>query len=329
MPSPFLAEVRRALRVRHYSIRTERAYLGWIKRFIRFHAFRHPKDLGPAEISSFLTWLANERDVSAATQSQALSSLVFLYVQVLGFPLERLTDIERARKPKQLPAVFTEEEVGRVLNRLEGVYWLMAAMLYGSGLRLMECVRLRVKDVDFHYRCVVVRDGKGRKDRVVTLADGLIEPLRAQLAIVEQIHTHDIDAGFGRVWIPEALARKYPSAPSELGWQFVFPAARRSIDPRSGQVRRHHVDPSGLQRAVRAAIRKAGITRKASCHTFRHSFATHLLANGADIRTVQEQLGHRDLRTTQVYTHLLERGGNAVVSPLNRLLPHLATRSGR
>jgi len=328
MPSPFLAEVRRALRVRHYSIRTERAYLGWIKRFIRFHDFRHPQDLGPAEISRFLTWLATERDVSAATQSQALSSLMFLYVQVLGLPLERLTDIERARKPKQLPAVFTEDEVARVLNRLEGVHWLMAAMLYGSGLRLMECVRLRVKDIDFHYRCVLVRDGKGRKDRVVTLADGLIEPLRAQLALIEQIHTHDVEAGFGTVWIPEALARKYLNAPSELGWQFVFPAARRSVDPRSGAVRRHHVDPSGLQRAVRAAIRQAGITRKASCHTFRHSFATHLLANGADIRTVQEQLGHRDLRTTQVYTHLLERGGNAVVSPLNRLLPRLDGRRG-
>jgi len=326
MPSPFLAEVRRALRVRHYSMRTERAYLGWIKRFIRFHDFRHPKDLGPADISRFLTWLATERTVAAATQSQALSSLVFLYVQVLGFPLERLTDVERARKPKQLPAVFTEDEVARVLNRLEGVHWLMAAMLYGSGLRLMECVRLRVKDVDFHYRCVLVRDGKGRKDRVVTLADGLMEPLRVQLAQVEQIHAHDVAAGFGSVWIPEALARKYPNAPSELSWQFVFPAARRSVDPRSSEVRRHHADPSGLQRAVRAAIRQAGITRKASCHTFRHSFATHLLANGADVRTVQEQLGHRDLRTTQVYTHLLERGGNAVVSPLNRLLPRLDRR---
>jgi integron integrase len=326
MPSPFLADVRQALRVRHYSIRTERAYIDWTKRFIRFHDFRHPKDLGPADISRFLTWLATERDVSAATQSQALSALVFLYVHVLGFPLERLTDIERARKPKQLPAVFTEEEVARVLNRLEGVHWLMAAMLYGSGLRLMECVRLRVKDVDFHYRCVVVRDGKGRKDRVVTLADGLVEPLRAQLGLVEQIHLHDLDAGFGNVWMPEALSRKYPSAASELAWQFVFPAARRGADPRSGEVRRHHVDASSLQRAVRVAIRAAGISRKASCHTFRHSFATHLLANGADIRTVQEQLGHRDLRTTQVYTHLLERGGNAVVSPFNRLLPRLDGR---
>jgi integron integrase len=217
--------------------------------------------------------------------------------------------------------VFTEQEVVRVLAALEGQNWLMAALLYGSGLRLMECVRLRVKDVDFGYRCIVVRDGKGRKDRVVTLADVLTTHLKEQITQVTRLHERDLAAGCGSVWLPFALERKYPSASRQLDWQYVFPAARRSADPRTGAIHRHHRDPSGLQRAVRGAIRRAGITRKASCHTFRHAFATHLLASGADIRTVQEQLGHRDVRTTQIYTHLLGRGAGAVISPLNRLLP--------
>jgi integron integrase len=329
MPSALLTDLRNALRVRHNSLRTERTYVDWIKRFIRFHDFRHPKELAPRDISRFLTWLAIQRNVSAATQSQALSAIVFLYVHVLHQPVERLAEVERARKPRQLPSVFSEQEVTRVLAELAGRYWLMAALLYGSGLRLMECIRLRVKDVDFGYRCLLVRDGKGGRDRVVTLADGLIEPLRDQLRVVVRLHQRDLEAGFGRVFLPHALARKYPNAAREGAWQFAFPAVRRSADPRSGEVRRHHVDPSSLQRAVKGAIARAGITRKASCHTFRHSFATHLLANGADIRTVQEQLGHRDLRTTQIYTHLLERGGRAVVSPLNRLLPDLPCASGR
>lgn len=323
MPSPLLSALREAIRVRHYSIRTERAYVGWAKRFIRFHGYRHPEELGSADISRFLTWLATDRNVSASTQSQALSALLFLYAQVLNRPLKDLADMERARKPKQMPSVFTEAEVVRVLAELDGHHWLMAALLYGSGLRLMECVRLRVKDVDFGYRCIIVRDGKGHKDRVVTLADGLISHLREQVTTVQRRHQRDLASGYGSAWMPQALSRKYPNASREFAWQFVFPAARRSADPRTGEVHRHHVDPSGLQRAVRAAIRRAGVTRHASCHTFRHSFATHLLANGADIRTVQEQLGHQDLRTTQIYTHLLERGGGAVVSPLNRLLPDL------
>lgn len=323
MPSPLLSALREAIRVRHYSIRTERAYVGWVKRFIRFHGYRHPEELGSADISRFLTWLATDRHVSASTQSQALSALLFLYAQVLNRPLNDLADMERARKPKHLPSVFTEEEVIRVLAELDGHHWLMAALLYGSGLRLMECVRLRVKDVDFGYRCIIVRDGKGRKDRVVTLADGLIGHLREQVVAVQRRHERDLVSGYGSVWLPQALSRKYPNAAREFAWQFVFPAPRRSVDPRTGEIHRHHVDPSGLQRAVRAAIRRAGITRRASCHTLRHSFATHLLAGGADIRTVQEQLGHQDLRTTQIYTHLLERGGAAVVSPLNRLLPDL------
>jgi len=326
MPSPLLSTLRQAIRVRHYSIRTERAYVGWVKRFIRFNGYRHPEELGAADISRFLTWLAAERNVSASTQSQALSALLFLYANVLNRPLKDLGDMERARKPKQLPSVFTGQEVVRVLAELDGHHWLMTALLYGSGLRLMECVRLRVKDVDFGYRCIVVRDGKGRKDRVVTLADGLISHLREQITTVNPSLTCLGPSGYGSAWLPQALSRKYPNAARELAWQFVFPAARRATDPRTGEIHRHHVDPSGLQRAVRAAIRRAGITRRASCHTFRHSFATHLLAGGADIRTVQEQLGHQDLRTTQIYTHLLERGGAAVISPLNRLLPDL--RSG-
>ncbi len=319
MPSPLLTELRQAIRVRHYSIRTERAYVDWVKRFIRFHGTRHPRELGADEVSAFLTWLAVTRNVSAATQNQALNALTFLYANVLGRPLERLPETVRARTPEHLPSVFTEEEVLKVLGELEGQNWLMAALLYGSGLRLMECVRLRVKDVDFGYRCIVVRDGKGRKDRVVTLADGLAPHLESQVERVARLHERDLAAGHGEVWLPAALQRKYVNAARELAWQYVFPAARRSTDPRTGEIRRHHCDPSTLQKAVRRAIQRAGITRKASCHTFRHSFATHLLASGADIRTVQEQLGHRDVRTTQIYTHLIQRGASGVASPFDRV----------
>ncbi len=319
MPSPLLTELRQAIRVRHYSIRTERAYVDWVKRFIRFHGTRHPGELGADEVSAFLTWLAVTRNVSAATQNQALNALTFLYANVLGRPLERLPETVRARTPEHLPTVFTEEEVLKVLGELEGQNWLMAALLYGSGLRLMECVRLRVKDVDFGYRCIVIRDGKGRKDRVVTLADGLVPHLESQIERVARLHERDLAAGHGEVWLPAALERKYVNAARELAWQYVFPAARRSVDPRTGETRRHHCNRSTLQKAVRRAIQRAGITRKASCHTFRHSFATHLLASGADIRTVQEQLGHRDVRTTQIYTHLIQRGASGVASPFDRV----------
>ena len=325
MPSELIARLRNAVRVRHYSVRTEKAYVAWTKRYVRFHGMTHPKELRSDDVAAFLTWLAVDRDVSASTQNQALNALVLLYKEVLNQPLEFVRGTVRAKRPQHVPTVFSEEEVLRVLAQLDGDCWLMAALLYGSGLRLMECVRLRVKDVDFDHRCIVVRDGKGAKDRVVTLADGVIPHLREQVSRVRLLHARDLAAGYGSVWLPDALARKFVNAPRELGWQYVFAARNRSADPRSGEIRRHHVDPSVLQKAVKSAIVRAGITKKASCHTFRHSFATHLLASGADIRTVQEQLGHKDVRTTQIYTHLLGRGANAVSSPLNRLLAGLAT----
>lgn len=326
MASPLLNQIREAIRVRHYSIRTEHTYVDWVKRYIRFHGMKHPKAMGAPEVQRFLTWLAVERNVAAATQNQALNALVFLYREVLGMDLGEFASSVRAKKPTNLPTVFTEAEVMDVLAHLEGQQWLMAALLYGSGLRLLECLRLRVKDIDFHYRCLYVRSGKGAKDRVVTLADPLLDHLRIQVDYTLTLHRRDILDGYGNVWLPYALERKYPSASREPAWQYVFPAVHRSADPRSGVVRRHHADPSSLQKAVRQAIRSAGIDRKASCHTFRHSFATHLLASGADIRTVQEQLGHSDVRTTQIYTHLLERGAAGVVSPLNRLLSPLLKR---
>ena len=320
MASQLITKLREAIRVRHYSLRTEQAYVAWAKRFIRFHGMQHPGELGARAVSEFLSWLAIERNVSASTQNQALNALVFLYTEVLGRPLAFVSDVARAKRPARLPSVFTEDEVARVLAQLDGQCWLMAALLYGSGLRLMECVRLRIKDIDFDHRCLLVRDGKGAKDRVVTLADAIVPHLKDQIGRVARLHERDLAAGYGSAWLPDALARKFANAPRQLMWQFVFPARGRSADPRSGEIRRHHLDESTLQKAVKLAIERAGIPKKASCHTFRHSFATHLLQNGADIRTVQEQLGHRDVRTTQIYTHLLGRGANAVTSPLNRLL---------
>lgn len=318
--SPFLAQVRNAIRVRHYSIRTEEAYLGWIRRFILFQGKRHPRDMGEAEVGTFLTHLAVEGRVAAATQNQALNALVFLYKAVLERPLADIEGVVRAKRPQRLPVVLTAEEVRRVLRELSGSPWLVACLLYGSGLRLMEAVRLRVKDLDFDHRAILVRDGKGAKDRVVTLPDGLILPLKQHLAHVRLLHDKDLADGFGAVYLPHALERKYPSAPREWHWQYVFPSGSRSMDPRSGVERRHHLDESSIQKAIRAAVRKAGVQKPASCHTLRHSFATHLLERGMDIRTVQEQLGHRDVRTTQIYTHVLQRGGSAVISPLNALL---------
>lgn len=312
-----LDQVRNAIRVKHYSYRTEESYINWIKRFIFFHNKRHPAEMGEREISQFLTHLAVNEKVSASTQNQALSAILFLYRNVLKQELAWIDDIERAKKPEKLPVVFTPDEAKAILLRLEGLTWLMASLLYGAGLRLMECVRLRVKDIDFAYNQIVLRDTKGNKDRVTMLPVSLKEPLQRHLSKVKVIHDQDLKEGFGRVYLPYALEQKYPNAAAEWGWQYVFPASKRSIDPRTGIERRHHLDESVLQRAVKQAIRKAGIAKLASCHTFRHSFATHLLENGYDIRTVQELLGHKDVRTTMIYTHVLNRGGKGVKSPID------------
>jgi integron integrase len=312
--------VREAIRVRHFSIRTEEAYVHWVKRFILFHGKRHPAEMGEAEVASFLTHLAVEGCVTSATQNQALNALVFLYRNVLDRPLGACTGIVRAKRAERVPVVLTTAEVASILQKLKGIYWLVGCLQYGSGLRLLESVRLRVKDLDFDHRAILVRDGKGGKDRVVTLPDDLVIPLRRHLANRRTLFERDCAEGLGTVYLPYALARKYPNAESEWAWQYVFVADRASVDPRSDKRRRHHLDESAVQKALRAALRQSSIHKPASCHTLRHSFATHLLERGADIRTVQEQLGHSDVRTTQIYTHVIKRGGLAVKSPLGAVL---------
>jgi integron integrase len=318
-PPRLLDQVRDAVRRKHYSYRTEQTYLHWIKRYIWFHDRRHPVEMGAAEVTAFLTHLAREREVAAATQNQALSALLFLYGEVLEVKLPWMDGIERAKRPVRVPVVLTVEEVRALLARLDGTKWLMAALLYGSGLRLRECLKLRVKDVDFEYRQITVRDGKGGKDRVTMLPGELVEPLRSHLARVKSLHEHDLAEGYGTAELPFALARKYPNAASQWGWQYVFPSRKRSTDPRSGEIRRHHVYDDVLPRAVGQAAREAGITKPVGSHTLRHSFATHLLDAGHDIRTVQELLGHSDVSTTMVYTHVLNKGGRGVNSPLDKL----------
>ena len=320
MQSPFLQKVRAAIRVRHYSIRTEKSYVTWIKRYIQFHKLRHPLEMGANEVGAFLSYLAVNRCVSESTQNQALNALVFMYKAVLDQPLGELSGVVRAKRPQRLPVVLSREEIALVLKHMDGVHWLVACLLYGSGLRLMEAIRLRVKDLEFDRRAIIIREGKGKKDRVVTLADELADPLNQHLCRVKMIHEKDLRDGFGKVYLPYALARKYPNASGEWGWQYVFPAEKRSIDPRTGIERRHHFGERSVQNAVKSALRKSRINKPASCHTLRHSFATHLLERGADIRTVQEQLGHKDIRTTQIYTHVLNRGGNVVLSPLGAVL---------
>lgn len=313
-----LDQVRARLRLKHYSLRTEQAYVGWIRRFILANDKRHPREMGVAEVEGFLSTLAVQGQVAAGTQNQALSALLFLYREVLSIELPWMETIVRAKRPQRVPVVLSRDEVGRLLAMMDGGFALMASLLYGSGLRLMECVRLRVKDVDFELNQICVRDGKGGKDRHVPLPQRLREPLRAQSERVAVIHRQDLADGQGAVWLPHALARKYPSASREFGWQYLFPSGRLSRDPRGGELRRHHLDEAGLQRAVRAARARAGIAKPATCHTLRHSFATHLLEAGQDIRTIQELLGHRDVATTQIYTHVLNRGGHGVLSPLDR-----------
>ncbi len=319
-PSPgprLLEEVRACLRVRHYSYRTEEQYVQWIRRFILFHGKRHPAEMGAAEVEAFLTHLAVDRTVSASTQNQAKAAILFLYREVLARKLPWLDGVVQAKSPRHLPVVLTEEEARAVLGRLAGTNWLLAGLLYGAGLRLMEAVRLRVKDLDFVRHEIVVRDGKGARDRATMLPARLVEPLRGHLVRVRVLHERDLAAGQGEVYLPFALARKYPSAARSWGWQYVFPSERLSVDPRSAKVRRHHLDEKCIQRAMKDAVRDAGIVKPATPHTLRHSFATHLLESGYDIRTVQELLGHADVSTTMIYTHVLNRGGHGVRSPLD------------
>lgn len=309
--------VRDRCRVKHYSIRTEKRYVDWIRRFILFHGKRHPEQMGAPEVEAFLTHLAVNGNVAAATQNQALAALLFLYREVLAVELPWLDGVTRAKKPPRLPVVLTETEVRAVLSQLDGVHHLIASLLYGSGLRLMEAIRLRVKDVDFERLEITVRQGKGAKDRRTMLPRTLISPLQAQLERVRFFHEQDLKNNVAPVYLPHALDRKYPNAGRELGWQYMFPASELATDPRTGITRRHHFGEQAFQRAMKAAVRRANIVKPASSHTLRHSFATHLLENGYDIRTVQELLGHNDVRTTQIYTHVLNRGGNAVRSPLD------------
>lgn len=320
-PPRLLDQLRQALRTRHYSIRTEESYVAWVRRYILHHGVRHPAELGSQEVVGFLSHLALRRRVSASTQNQALSALLFLYRVVLRRELEGLDQTVRARRPRRLPVVLSRGEVTRLLARLEGTPQLMALLLYGSGLRLMECVRLRVQEIDFANRQLRIRDAKGRRDRAALLPAAALGPLRRHLRRRREQHARDLADGAGSAWLPDALSRKYPSAAHAWNWQWVFAASRLSRDPRGAARRRHHVHPSVLQRAVARASVEAGLAKHVSCHTLRHSFATHLLEDGSDIRTVQTLLGHRSLQTTMIYTHVLQRGPLGVSSPADRLGP--------
>jgi integron integrase len=319
VPPRLLGRARNLIRQRHYSYRTEETYLHWMKRFILFSGKRHPRELGAAEVTAFLSDLAVFRNVAAATQNQALSALLFLYKEVLAMPLPWLDEVVRAKLPVRRPSVLTATEAQRLLSKMHGTKWLMAGLLYGAGLRLRECLCLRVKDVDFGYRQILVRDGKGGKDRVTILPEPAVEPLQAHLVRVKALHERDIADGYGEVELPDALARKYPRAPYEWGWNFVFPSHKYSADPHTGVIRRHHVYENYLIRGVKEAARAAGIAKHVSCHMLRHSFATHLLESGYDIRTVQELLGHSSVETTMIYTHVMNKGGRGVKSPLDRI----------
>jgi integron integrase len=318
-PPKLLDQVRDRLRVKHYSIRTETQYLQWIKRFILFHDKRHPREMGAVEVEAFLTHLAVAGRVAAATQNQALSALLFLYREVLNVDLPWLDKVVRAKQPQRLPVVLTRQEVTAILDRMTGVHGLMARLLYGTGMRLMECVRLRVKDVDFERAEIVVRDGKGAKDRITMLPQAMIGPLQDHLRWRRQLFEDDKAKGRAAVYLPDALGKKYPTAAVDWPWQYIFPSGSYSIDPRSGEERRHHIDEKLLQRAVKKAVQASGVAKLATPHTFRHSFATHLLQSGYDIRTVQELLGHADVATTMIYTHVLNKGGRGVTSPLDAM----------
>jgi len=312
-----LDQVRDVMRRRHYSIRTEQVYVDWIKRFIIYHDKRHPKEMAEEEVAAFLTHLARDRNVAPSTQNQALSALLFLYKDVLKQEIGWLEKVERAKKPSRLPVVLTRSEIKRVFAHLHGTPKLMAGLLYGSGLRLMECVRLRVKDIDFELAQITVRDAKGGKNRITMLPLNLAEPLQRHLVRIKAQHEQDLEDGFGRVHLPFAIGRKFPKAAREWAWQYVFPSSRLSIDPRTGKRQRHHMAEGILQSALKRAVDAAGIVKRANCHSLRHSFATHLLTRGYDIRTVQELLGHKDVSTTMIYTHVLNKPGIGVKSPLD------------
>jgi len=327
-PPKLLDQVRTAIRLRHFSPRIEESYIGWVRRYILFHRKRHPSEMAEAEVAAFLTHLANDRGVSASTQNQALAALLFLYRHVLSRELGPLGGLVWAKRSEHVPVVLTRDEVVTVLAELSGPVWLIAALLYGAGLRLTECLELRVKDIEIDSHQIVVREGKGGRDRRTPLPDSLIDPIGRHLDEVRRLHTRDLADGFGRVSLPNALAVKYPRAALEWRWRFVFPAGRICRDPRWGAPSRYHLHESVVQRAVTEAARRAGLAKRVSCHAFRHSFATHLLEDGADIRTVQELLGHRDVTTTMVYTHVLNRGPLGVRSPADRiaLTPRAAKR---
>ena len=316
-PKKLFDQLRDTIRLKHYSYSTEKTYVHWARCYILYHNKRHPAEMGAAEIEAFLTYLAKEGYVSSSTQNQALNALLFLYRNVLQIDLPVPLHALRAKRSEHLPTVLSKDEVASVLAGMQGLHQLMAKLLYGCGLRLMECLRLRVKDIDFEQSQIIVREGKGEKDRATMLPASLIQPLKNQITFVNNQHERDLAQGYGSVELPFALARKYPAADKEFGWQYIFPSDRLSTDPRSGIIRRHHLDPSGLQRAVRAAVKLAKIDKPVSPHTFRHCFATHLLEAGYDIRTVQELLGHKDVKTTMIYTHVLNRGPKAVHSPLD------------
>ena len=321
-PNPdlkLLDQVKEALRYYHYAFRTEHTYCQWIKQYVQFHGKKHPKELSAPDVERFLSYLVSEKKMAAATQRQALNALAFLYRDVLHQPLDgRIAPVRSKRLPRP-PTVFTKVEVRAIFSHMQGNHEIMAKLLYGCGLRLMECIRLRVQDVDFGQGHVFVRGGKGGKDRTVPLPDGLCHALMEHMLKVKELHRKDLEEGFGEVYIPDGLSRKYPNAAKQLGWQYVFPAKKRSIDPRSGKEMRHHVQESGLQKAVKTAIGRAGIYKKAGCHTFRHSFATHLLEDGVNIRMVQQLMGHADVKTTEIYTHVMNKDINKVVSPLDTL----------
>lgn len=323
-PNPdfkLMDQVRETLRYFHYAYRTEQSYCQWILRYIRYHGGNtHPAQLSASDIERYLSYLVVEGKVSASTQKQALNALIFLYKKVLDMPIEDQIAPIRSKKARRLPTVLTKDEVIQVLQNLQGTHALMAKLLYGSGLRLTECLRLRIQDVDFGQNQLYVRAGKGDKDRIGLLPQELMDELACHIERVKVLHQQDLAEGFGAVYLPDALERKYPSAAKELGWQYVFPARNRSSDPRSGEVRRHHVSESGLQKAVKTAVRKSGITKRASCHTLRHSFATHLLENGTNIRMVQELMGHSDVKTTEIYTHVMQKDIKMTQSPLDGLV---------